>query len=163
MWKPKGHYDLQLWGKGFFTIIFFNMEDKNQFQYGGPYFFNSAGLLLRQWKMKFNRDKEDLTVLSVWIRMYSLPTEYSREEILEDLGKTIGKIFKSLEQTKEVRYISYARIHVYMDLSRELPEAINLSWEDEEWIQDYIMRMFHSDASVSMSMGTCLDIFLSIN
>ena len=55
---------------------------------------------------------------------------------MKDLGKTIGKFFKSLEQTKEVRYISYARIRVYMDLSRELLEAINLSWEDEEWIQD---------------------------
>jgi len=26
-WKPKGHYDLQLGSKGFFTIIFFNIED----------------------------------------------------------------------------------------------------------------------------------------
>ena len=111
------------------------MEDKNRVQYGGPYFFNSAGLFLRQWKTKFNPNKEDLTVSLIYIRMYSLPTKYSREEILEDLGKTIGKFFKSLEQTKEVRYISYARIRVYMDLSRELPEAINLSWEDEEWIQ----------------------------
>ena len=24
VWKPKGHYDLQLGSKGFFTFIFFN-------------------------------------------------------------------------------------------------------------------------------------------
>ena len=28
-----------------------------------------------------------------------------------------------------------ARICVYLDLSKELPEVINLSWEDEEWLQ----------------------------
>lgn len=28
VWKPKGHYDLQLGAKGFFTIIFFNLEDR---------------------------------------------------------------------------------------------------------------------------------------
>ena len=28
-WKTKGGYDLRLGAKGFFTIIFYNMEDKN--------------------------------------------------------------------------------------------------------------------------------------
>ena len=28
-WKPKGGYDLRLGAKGFFTIIFYNVEDKN--------------------------------------------------------------------------------------------------------------------------------------
>ena len=27
-WKPQGHYDLQLGEKGFFTVIFFNEEDR---------------------------------------------------------------------------------------------------------------------------------------
>ena len=27
VWNPKGHYDLKLGSKGFFTIIFFNQED----------------------------------------------------------------------------------------------------------------------------------------
>ena len=30
MWKPQGHYNLQLGAKGFFTIIFFNEEDKTK-------------------------------------------------------------------------------------------------------------------------------------
>jgi hypothetical protein len=29
-WKPKGHYDLQLGSKGFFTIILHNLEDINK-------------------------------------------------------------------------------------------------------------------------------------
>ena len=38
-WKLKGHYDLRLGAKGFFTIIFFNQENRDRVMEGGPYFF----------------------------------------------------------------------------------------------------------------------------
>ena len=47
VWKPKGHYDLQLGAKGFFAIIFLNKEDRDIILEGGPYFFFLAGLYLR--------------------------------------------------------------------------------------------------------------------
>ena len=47
--KPKSHYDLQLGSKGFLTIIFHHLEDKARIEDGGPYFFNSAGMYLRNW------------------------------------------------------------------------------------------------------------------
>ena len=75
-WKPQGHFDLQLGAKGFFTIIFFNEEDRTKIFENGPYFYNSAGLFLRPWKERFDPNKENLTIAPVWIRMYSLPTEY---------------------------------------------------------------------------------------
>jgi hypothetical protein len=58
-WKPRGHYDLQLGSKGFFTIILHNLEDRNRIFDGGPYFYNSAGLFLRFWTEKFSPEKED--------------------------------------------------------------------------------------------------------
>ena len=76
VWNPKGHYDLQLVSKGFFTIIFFNQEDRDRILEGGPYFFFSAGLYLCPWKERFNPETEDLTVAPVWIRLFSLPGEY---------------------------------------------------------------------------------------
>jgi hypothetical protein len=29
LWRPKGHYGLQLGSKGFFTIILYNLEERN--------------------------------------------------------------------------------------------------------------------------------------
>ena len=55
---------------------------------------------------------------------------------MEYLGNTLGKFVKISEQTRAQRYTTYARICVYMDLSKELPGAIRLSWEDEEWLQN---------------------------
>ena len=45
-WKPKGGYVLRLGSKGFFTIVFYNLEDKNQIFEGMPHFYNFAGLYL---------------------------------------------------------------------------------------------------------------------
>ena len=53
-WNPKGHYELQLVSKGFFTIILHNLEDQNCIFYRGSYVFNSAGLFLRFWTEKFS-------------------------------------------------------------------------------------------------------------
>ena len=75
-WKPRGNYDLHLGSKGFFTIYFINLEDRNKVLDGGLYLFYSVGLFIRPWKEKFLSDKEDMKVAPIWIRMYSLPREY---------------------------------------------------------------------------------------
>ena len=41
-WNPQGSYDLYMGSKGFFTIILFNQDDRDQILEGGPYFFFSA-------------------------------------------------------------------------------------------------------------------------
>ena len=55
-WKPKAHFDIQLGLKGFFTIIFTLLEDRDRVLEGGPYFFNSARIFLRNWMEHFNLD-----------------------------------------------------------------------------------------------------------
>ena len=121
--------------KGFFTIIFFNEEDKTKIFENGPYFFNSVGLFLRPWKERFDPNKENLTITPVWIRMHSLPSEYWKEEILIDIGKSLGTFIKVSEQTRQRKYISYARICIYLDISRDLLDGIELTWEYEDWFQ----------------------------
>jgi len=134
-WKPQGHYDLQLGAKGFFTVIFFNIEDRVRIFDNGPYFFHSAGLYLRTWKERFNPDTENMTIAPVWLRLYSLPTEFWKEEILKDIGNTLGDFVKISEQTKQAKFVSYARLCVYLDISQDLPEAIELTHDDEDWVQ----------------------------
>ena len=134
-WKPKGDVTLQLGPKGFFTAIFYCLEDKYIILVGGPYFFNSAGLYLRDWIPRFNPDKEDLTWALVWIRLYSLPNEYWEEDILKRIGNGVGEYIRTDEETKSRKYISYARICVFIRLNEALPESVTLAHRDEEWIQ----------------------------
>ena len=67
--------------------------------------------------------------------MYSLPSEYWKEEIIIDIGNTLGTFIKVSEQTRQRKYISFARICIYLDISRDIPDGIELTWEDEEWFQ----------------------------
>ena len=82
-WKNKGHYELHLGAKGFFTIIFFNQEDRDRVLEGGGYLFFSR-LYLRPWKERFNPETKDLMVALVWIRLVRLRGEYWDLEILRD-------------------------------------------------------------------------------
>jgi hypothetical protein len=56
-WNPKGNYEVQLSSKGFFTIILYNLKDKDRIFDNGPYFYNSARLFLRFWIGRFNPEK----------------------------------------------------------------------------------------------------------
>ena len=54
-----------------------------------------------------------------------------------------------------MRYTSYAQICIYMDITKFLPEGINLSWDDEDWFQslDYEQirfgcRSFHEHGNL---------------
>jgi hypothetical protein len=134
-WNPKGDYEVQLSSKGFFTIILYNLEDKDRIFENGPYFFNSAGLFLRFWTERFSPDKEDFTMAPVWIRLYSLPQEFWLEEILMGIGNTLGQYVKASEATKQRKYTSYARICVYMNISKALPGTVTLEYQDEDWQQ----------------------------
>ena len=52
-WELKGAIELHLGSKGFFTVVFTNLEDKDKIFEGGPYFFAMAGLYMRPWMMNF--------------------------------------------------------------------------------------------------------------
>ena len=64
-WNPRGAIELQLSLKGFFTVVFSLLEDKDCIFKGGPYFFNVAGIYMRFWKENFMPEKEDFTRVPV--------------------------------------------------------------------------------------------------
>ena len=66
---------------------------------------------------------------------------------MEDIGNALGTFIKVAEQTKKMRYVSFAQICVYLDISKDLPENIKLNWHDEVWVQpldyEHIPFRFH--------------------
>ena len=52
-----------------------------------------------------------------------------------DIGNTLGNFIKGSEQMRQRKYISYARICIYLDIFIDFPDGIELTWEDEEWFQ----------------------------
>jgi len=75
-WKPKGEINLHLGSKGFFIVVFTNLEDRDRVFEGGPYFYATAGLYMQPWVMNFVLERETFAFILVWIRLYSLPLDY---------------------------------------------------------------------------------------
>eukprot|EP00253_Pinus_taeda_P004972 PITA_04972 len=134
-WRPKGHIDLKLGVKGFFTAIFANLEDKERVFEEGPYFMNNVGLFMKHWEERYNPENERMLVAPIWVRLFGLPKEFWDPEILEGIGNTIGGFVKIAEATKRGKFNSYARLCVYMNISEPLPESIELEYHDDIWKQ----------------------------
>jgi len=60
---------------------------------------------------------------------------YWDEDSLQDIGNGLGEFIKIAKETKLKRYTSYARICIYMHLSKALPDAVGLYHDDFEWTQ----------------------------
>lgn len=101
-WKPRGDVKLHLGAKGFFTVVFSNLEDKDRIFEGDPYFLDSAGLYMWPRKPNFVPENESFTHVPVWIRLFSLPIDYwgcmpwnKLETSLEHLLEHQKRLFKS--------------------------------------------------------------------
>ena len=58
--KPKGGINLHLGSKGFFTVVFTSLEDKDRVFEGGPYFYAAAG-------------DEPQILVTIWAHLAYLP------------------------------------------------------------------------------------------
>ena len=134
-WKPKGDVQLHLGAKGFFTVVFSNMDDKDKVFEGGPYFLAVAGLYMRPWRPNFVPEKESFTRVPVWIRLFSLPMDYWGLNALMQIGNKLGTFIKASEATLQKRYTSYARLCIEMDVSGALHDGLWLEYRDEEYFQ----------------------------
>jgi len=134
-WKPKGDVRLHLGAKGFFTVIFSNLEDKDRIFYGRPYFFTSAGLYIRPWKPIYVSEKESFKQEPVWIRLFSLPIDHWGYAALKQIGDKLGTFIKASEATLQRRYTSCARICVEMDVVGAFHEGLWLEYRHEDYFQ----------------------------
>eukprot|EP00253_Pinus_taeda_P031991 PITA_31991 len=133
-WKPRGDVKLHLGAKGFFTVMFTNLEDKDRIFDGGPYFMASTGLYMRPWKPNFVPEKESFTQVLLWIRLFSLPIDYWGLNALKKIGDQLGTFIKASKATLQKKYTSYARICVEMDVSGALNtfEILDVETDSEE-------------------------------
>lgn len=134
-WKPKGDIYLHLGSKGFFIVMFANIEDKERMFEGVPYFYAVAVLYMRPWVMNFIPECETFTSVLVWIRLYSLPLDYWQPKSLKAIGNKLGHFIKISEATLRGKFTSFARICIEMDLSRDFMDEIILEVYDEYWVQ----------------------------
>jgi len=124
-----------LCSKGFFVVQFESQDDYQKILMQGPWFWGRAGLFITPWFPEFDADTMVVTKMPVWVRLPNLPLPFWHHEVLEDIGNRLGKFIISDEERREQGLFTYARICVEIDLSKGLPDKIQLQHESYKRIQ----------------------------
>ena len=64
-----------------------------------------------------------------------MPLPFWHHLVLEDIGNLLGRFIKSDNERKDKGLFTYARICVEIDLSKGLPDRLQLKHESYTWLQ----------------------------
>ena len=124
-----------LCSKGFFVVQFESKEEYLKIREQGPWFWGRAGLFITPWFPEFDAHTMVVTKMPIWVRLPNLPLPFWHHLVLEDIGNLLGKFIKSDSDLNEQGLFTYARICVEIDLSKGLPDRVQLIYEKHKWVQ----------------------------
>lgn len=78
--------------KEFFLIRFEKKEDYDRVLKGG--FIGEHFLFVKAWEPRFRPSTNCVSSIAVWVRLLELPIEYYDNEILTEIGSTIGPVLR---------------------------------------------------------------------
>lgn len=81
---------------------------------------------MKSWTPEFNFKEEILTTIPLWIKLPNLPLNFWNVVVLSKIGSRLGQSFYANECTTQVRRISFARILVEMDVTKELLKNVKI-------------------------------------
>lgn len=121
--------------KGYFIVLFDDLEHCYNALDEGPWFMGPAGLFLTPWFPDFDPASAVITKAPVWIRLPNLPVHLWCTEVYRLIGNALGRFYTGDYQRERQGLYTYARFCVELDLSKGLPEYINLKIKDSVWTQ----------------------------
>ncbi|XP_058766248.1 uncharacterized protein LOC131639814 [Vicia villosa] len=83
-------------------------------------------LLVREWRPDFNLHNDLLQTFPLWVKLPNLPLYLWGENSLNKIGSALGDPIVTDECTANRLCISYARILVEIDITKELPTEITI-------------------------------------
>ncbi|XP_057803387.1 uncharacterized protein LOC131018691 [Salvia miltiorrhiza] len=126
IWSLTSPWHLMPMGKGYFTLKFYNKEDKATAKSHIVWELSSGSLRLRDWVRYFNPYKESSSLAKVWVRIYYLPVELWHPEVLSSIGRWLGQPLKIDGNSIDDEAAHFARLLVEIDLAQILPEYMTI-------------------------------------
>lgn len=129
------HCKIFFCSKGYFIVLFDNNNHYEKALAEGPWFMGTTGLFLTPWFPDFDPATAVITKTPVWIRIPNLPAELWSTRVFRAIGDTLGSFIRGDLWRESKGLYAYARICVELDLSKGLPEQIDLKINDFVWTQ----------------------------
>ncbi|XP_009796077.2 uncharacterized protein LOC107828811 [Nicotiana tabacum] len=115
---------------GYFIFIFESIEDKMHIVAKGLYTFNNRAIVLKNWELNFELDKEPMRVMPLWVTFPGLPIQYWADKNLGRIASYLEKLICTDILTSQCERISYARVLIEMDITQPLPDELNIEYPD---------------------------------
>ncbi|KAL0456549.1 UNVERIFIED_CONTAM: hypothetical protein Slati_0994100 [Sesamum latifolium] len=109
---------------GWLVFKFATEEDMQRVVADGPYFVFGRPLMLKTMPAYFGFQEDDISLTPVWATLPSLPLECWNPNALSKIGSRLGNPLAMDSLTMNMERISYARILVEVDASKELVDQV---------------------------------------
>ncbi|CAK8535762.1 unnamed protein product [Lathyrus sativus] len=130
--------DMYFNDEGYFILWFKSFKDRDEVLLRGLYMIRNIPLLIREWRPGFKIKDELLRTLPIWVKLPQLPIVLWGDTSLNKIGSSLGNPIMTDECTANRLRVSYARILVEMDITKELPQTITIADHEGEKIQQAI-------------------------
>ncbi|XP_074314009.1 uncharacterized protein LOC141649213 [Silene latifolia] len=115
---------VQYFKKGWFSFKFDSEEAMNAVLNKGPWKLKSNSIVLKQWTPYFSCIMESVAIVPIWILFPDLDPYLWTDSVLSKMASKVGKpLFADLYTTCHAM-LSFARVLVEADVSKELPDQV---------------------------------------
>ncbi|KAH9303559.1 hypothetical protein KI387_044440, partial [Taxus chinensis] len=121
--------------KGFFLVLFRSAAQKNDTMERKNFLLSDSGLVIRDWEPLFDCNRADADGHQVWIRLYSLPSEFWSAPILTKICSSLGRVIRIDPVTLNGTLSSFARICISVNPALKLKEVIHINSPSGLWKQ----------------------------
>lgn len=124
-WKVE--YQYYVHRSGWLIFKFKDMASRASVLQGGPYFVFGRPLMLKEMPKCFEFDESEISTIPVWITLPGLPLDMWTDNMLNKIVSKIGVPISTDRLTATQDCLSYARVLVEVDVSKELIHSVTMN------------------------------------
>lgn len=136
------NHQLHFHSSGWIVIKFDNEIDRNAVLEKGPYIIYGRPFLLKIMPELFDFNDLEFTKVPVWVQIPNLPLQLWNNKALSKIASKIGSPIQSDKLTQSKGRLSFARLLIEIDVSKELLNEVQIKVPDGSTLSHQVMYEF---------------------
>lgn len=126
LWKPSAKMDIVDLDNDYYIVNFANQADFVKALTGGPWYIKKSYITVQLWEPNFTAKHDTPCSSAIWVRLPQLPIEYYDQEVLTQIGNSIGKLIQINARTANSERGRYTRLCIQFYLNKPPSCSINI-------------------------------------
>ncbi|KAL9247574.1 hypothetical protein vseg_020992 [Gypsophila vaccaria] len=126
-WNHVSPPNVLYFSRGWFYFRFDTVEDMHTILHGPAWNLNGYPLLFKPWSPTVSHDIEAVSLVPAWVLFPNLDPYLWSAKALSKLASSIGRPICADEPTTNKTKVSFARLLIEVDVSKDLPGAVTVT------------------------------------